>query len=109
MRREGGIAKCSLALAKVDRSLHEREEKDVDLSFTWQLQYSPSTPKATTSIPKSGRGQEGGFKGFLGPPPKPGLFYFILPEGGRKKVVLRKLFIKKGPWVGVSAGKGRRS
>lgn len=38
MRREGGIAKCSLALAKVDRSLHEREEKDVDLSFTWQLQ-----------------------------------------------------------------------
>ena len=38
MRREGGIAKYSLALAKVDRSLHESEEKDVDLSFTWQLQ-----------------------------------------------------------------------
>ena len=38
MRWEVGISKYSLALAKVDKSLHEREEKDVGLSFTWQLQ-----------------------------------------------------------------------
>ena len=85
MRREGGIAKYSLALAKVDRSLHEREEKDVDLSFTWQLQYFPSFPKATTSIPKSGRGEYGGFKGFLGSPQSQASFISSFQRGEERR------------------------
>ena len=85
MRREGGISKYSLALAKVDNSLHEREEKDVDLSFTWQLQYFPSSPKATISIPKSGRGQEGGFKGFFGSPQSQASFISPFQRGEERR------------------------
>lgn len=55
-----------------------------------------------------GEGKKGGLKGFWGLP-KAKRLLFHPSRGGKKEGILGKLFIKKGPRVGISMGKGRRS
>lgn len=54
------------------------------------------------------RGEEkkGDLRGCWGRPKARHFLFHPSRGGGREKVVLGKLFVKKGPWVGVSAGKG---